>query len=548
MKEDENIKNMWEQFVKRHYKLFRTNEEKWLDYLKELEEYIKIHNQLPNHTNKYDNISLLAKWTTTQKRNYVDKNQIMNNDEIRKLWEEIVNKYQEVFKTTEELWKDNLNNLKEYINIHNKLPTSCNQDETIKSLGLWTRNQAKNYDNKQYIMKNEVIQTLWEEFMKENKKLFLNNEELWNYNKNKVEEYIQQYSKLPAQTDKKQDIAVLGNWIQSQKQNYIKKSKIMIDETIRTIWEDFVKQYEKYFMSNEEIWMTRFDELNEYINIHKKIPTFRDKEVVSLVQWMRHQRKNYDNRIQIMKNEDIRKLWKEFTDNNTELFITADEIWIENKNKVEDYIQKYNKLPSQANKDKTISSLASWVYSQKQNYKNREHIMKNNNDIVKEWECFIEKHSILFMSNEEVWTDTFQKVCEYIDKYKKRPSVSSKDNEISYLSRWLTSQRRNYENKEQIMENEEIRKIWEFFVNKYQEIIMSNDELWRYNLNLLEKYIVDNNILPSIHSKISNEKRLGTYIHHQKHNHKYNTMKDASRRKEWEDFIEKYSVLFKYNE
>ncbi len=545
---NKNIKNMWEQFVKRHYKLFRTNEEKWLDYLKELEEYIKIHNQLPNHTNKDDNISLLAKWTTTQKRNYVDKNQIMNNDEIRKLWEEIVNKYQEVFKTTEELWKDNLNNLKEYINIHNKLPTSCNQDETIKSLGLWTRNQAKNYDNKQYIMKNEVIQTLWEEFMKENKKLFLNNEELWNYNKIKVEEYIQQYSKLPAQTDKKQDIAVLGNWIQSQKQNYIKKSKIMIDETIRTIWEDFVKQYEKYFMSNEEIWMTRFDELNEYINIHKKIPTFRDKEVVSLVQWMRHQRKNYDNRIQIMKNEDIRKLWKEFTDNNTELFITADEIWIENKNKVEDYIQKYNKLPSQANKDKTISSLASWVYSQKQNYKNREHIMKNNNDIVKEWECFIEKHSILFMSNEEVWTDTFQKVCEYIDKYKKRPSVSSKDNEISYLSRWLTSQRRNYENKEQIMENEEIRKIWEFFVNKYQEIIMSNDELWRYNLNLLEKYIVDNNILPSIHSKISNEKRLGTYIHHQKHNHKYNTMKDASRRKEWEDFIEKYSVLFKYNE
>ena len=95
----------------------------------------------------------------------------MNNDEIRKLWEEIVNKYQEVFKTTEELWKNNLNNLKEYINIHNKLPTSCNQDETIQSLGLWTRNQAKHYDNKQYIMKNEVIQTLWEEFMKENKKL-----------------------------------------------------------------------------------------------------------------------------------------------------------------------------------------------------------------------------------------------------------------------------------------------------------------------------------------------------------------------------------------
>ena len=544
MKEDKNVRDIWEEFVKRHYKLFRTNEEKWLDYLKELEEYIKIHNQLPSHTNKDENISLLAKWATTQKRNYVDRNQIMNNDEIRKIWEEFVNKYQEVFKTTEEIWKDNLNNLKEYINIHNKLPTSCNQDETIKSLGLWTRNQAKNYDNKQYIMKNEINRILWEEFMKENNKLFLNNEESWIENKNKVEEYIRLHNKLPAGTDKIQDIAVLATWVYAQKQNYKNRSHIMIDETIRTIWGDFVKQYEKYFMSNEEIWMTRFDELNEYINIHKKLPPSQDKELDTLVQWVRHQRRNYDNRNQIMKNEDIRKIWKEFTDNNTELFITADEIWIENKNKVEDYIQQFNKLPSQANKDKTISSLASWVSSQKQNYKNREYIMKNNNDIVKEWECFIEKHSILFRSNEEAWMDTLHKVELYIQQYKKRPSASSKNKEITSLGNWISIQRKNYENKEQIMGNEEIRKIWEDFVNKYQEAIMSNDELWMHNLHLLEKYVVENNILPSKYSKISNEKRLRTYVHHQKHNHKYNTMKDASRRKEWDEFTAKYPHLF----
>ena len=320
MKEDENIKNMWEQFVKRHYKLFRTNEEKWLDYLKELEEYIKIHNQLPNHTNKDDNISLLAKWTTTQKRNYVDKNQIMNNDEIRKLWEEIVNKYQEVFKTTEELWKDNLNNLKEYINIHNKLPASCSKDKNIKYLGLWVRNQEKNYDKMQYIMKNEINRMLWEEFMKDNIELFRTNNEKWISNLELVKDYIVQNKKTPTQTDKDKCISSLGTWIQSQKQNYIKKSKIMIDENIRNIWGDFVKQYEKYFMSNEEIWMTRFDELNEYINIHKNLPPSRDKELDTLVQWVRHQRRNYDNRNQIMKNEYIRKLWKEFTDNNTELF------------------------------------------------------------------------------------------------------------------------------------------------------------------------------------------------------------------------------------
>jgi hypothetical protein len=62
MKEDENIKNMWEQFVKKHSELFRTNEEKWFDYLKELEEYIQINKKLPSHTNKDKNISSLASW------------------------------------------------------------------------------------------------------------------------------------------------------------------------------------------------------------------------------------------------------------------------------------------------------------------------------------------------------------------------------------------------------------------------------------------------------------------------------------------------------
>ena len=320
MKEDENIKNMWEQFVKKHSELFRTNEEKWFDYLKELEEYIQINKKLPSHTNKDKNISSLASWVTHQKKNYQNKEQIMSFEEIRKEWEGIINKYQEVFKTTEEIWKDNLNNLKEYINIHNKLPASCSKDKNIKYLGLWVRNQEKNYDKMQYIMKNEINRMLWEEFMKDNIELFRTNNEKWISNLELVKDYIVQNKKTPTQTDKDKCISSLGTWIQSQKQNYIKKSKIMIDENIRNIWGDFVKQYEKYFMSNEEIWMTRFDELNEYINIHKNLPPSRDKELDTLVQWVRHQRRNYDNRNQIMKNEYIRKLWKEFTDNNTELF------------------------------------------------------------------------------------------------------------------------------------------------------------------------------------------------------------------------------------
>jgi hypothetical protein len=277
---------------------------------------IKNHKKLPNHTNKDKNTRYLAGWISLQKENFKINKQIMTNKNIRKIWEEFVNKYKEVFKTTKDIWKYNFNRLIEYINIHNILPTSSNEDENIKYLGLWVRNQTKCYDKKQFIMKNEEIRTLWEDFlnMKGIKLLFLNNEEMWNYNKTKVEEYIQEHNKLPAQTDKIQDIAVLGNWIQSQKQNYKNKTKIMINENIRKLWEDFVKQYKIYFMSNEEIWMQQLEKVKKYIDENDKRPssTDKNKDIKRLGKWINTQNNNYIKKYQIMKNQEIYDKWKEF--------------------------------------------------------------------------------------------------------------------------------------------------------------------------------------------------------------------------------------------
>jgi superfamily II DNA or RNA helicase len=312
MNEDGNIRALWGDFVNRNKKLFRSNEEKWLDNLRELEEYIQTHKKLPSHTNSY-----LGKWTTHQKKNYIDINQIMTNEDIRNLWEEFVNKYQEVFKSNEDIWKDNFNKLKEYINIHNILPTSCNKDETIKCLGLWVRNQAKNYEKKQYNMKNYEISTIWEEFMslKDIKILFLNNEELWNYNKACVEEYIQKNNKLPTQTDKDKDISSLGNWIQSQKQNYKNKTKIMVNENIIALWEEFVNKYQEIFMSKEEKWYDKKSKIEKYIQKYNKLPsrTDKDRDISLLGSWIYWQKQNYADKNQIMKKEEIRVAWEDFT-------------------------------------------------------------------------------------------------------------------------------------------------------------------------------------------------------------------------------------------
>ena len=97
-----------------------------------------------------------------------------------------------------------------------------------------------------------------------------------------------------------------------------------------------------------------------------------------------------------MKNEEIKKQWEEFNEKYKELFKSNEELWIDNLNKLEEYIIGNRKMPSKRDKDINIKILGSWLSTQKQNYKNNENIMKINEEIKKQWEQFIEKYKELF--------------------------------------------------------------------------------------------------------------------------------------------------------
>ena len=95
-----------------------------------------------------------------------------------------------------------------------------------------------------------------------------------------------------------------------------------------------------------------------------------------------------------MQNNETRREWKIFEEKNKQALMSHYEKWYDTKNKIEEYIQKYNKLPS-GTKDKDISLLARWVYTQKKNYKSKKQIMANET-IRKEWEDLKSKYPNLF--------------------------------------------------------------------------------------------------------------------------------------------------------
>ena len=115
-----------------NYVLFKSNEEVWYDKLNELKTYIENHNKLPYNSDKEDNIKSLARWVQTQKRNYIKKQKIMEFENIRKEWENILSQYRHLFMTREEFWRYKLKTLSEYIDKNEKLPSIRDIDDNVK--------------------------------------------------------------------------------------------------------------------------------------------------------------------------------------------------------------------------------------------------------------------------------------------------------------------------------------------------------------------------------------------------------------------------------
>ena len=177
----------------------------------------------------------------------------MKDESIYNLWTQFINndKYKKYFISNETSWKQTLNQLREYINKHDKLPSTHNENNTIKILGTWLSTQKTNYEKKTHIIKNESIYNLWTQFINDDKykQYFINNKTSWKQNLNLVKNYIDKNNKLPPTRDKNDTTKKLAKWIYHQKHNYENELCIMKTKTIYNLWTEFVNdtKYRKYF-------------------------------------------------------------------------------------------------------------------------------------------------------------------------------------------------------------------------------------------------------------------------------------------------------------
>ncbi len=328
----------------------------------------------------------------------------------------------------QEIWMTRLEEVKKYIDDNGKRPSSHDKDNKIKQLGKWIHHQQTNYSRKENIMKDEIICNQWINFISNDKyhKYFQSKYIKWYDFLNQLVKYIDTNNKRPSKINKNTQIKELAEWSSTQKKNYKNKTNIMKNKIIYNKWSNFInnEKYNKYFISNEEKWINMFNKLVEHININNKKPSETDKNtyIKELGLWTNYQQNSYKTKKNMMKNEQIYNKWSEFINDNkyNEYFKSNEDKWNDSYNKVIEYINKNNKKPSGVDHDIEIKQLGLWIGTQKQKYKKKIEIMKNE-EIYKKWSNFIndDKYKKYLQSKEDTWIDSFNQIIKYINN--KRP-------------------------------------------------------------------------------------------------------------------------------
>jgi len=572
---NKEIYNTWTEFINDpiYIDYFKTNEQKWYDNLSELKVFIKDNNKLPSNSSKNIDEVTLYNWISSQKQNYIKKLQIMSNEDIYKCWSEFINNrlYIDYFKTNEEKWYDNLNELKQFINLNSKLPSLKNNQGDIieKELIRWLYTQKCNYKNKNHIMKNKEIFNKWTEFINDPlyyTNYFKPNDQKWYDNLSELKVFIKDNNKLPINLSKNIDEVTLYNWISSQKQNYKKKREIMNNEEIYNTWTEFINNplYINYFKTNRERWYENFELLKSYILINNKKPSdsSKNKEQQQLGGWFSSQKKNYKKQMGIASDDEIYNTWTTFINDPKYInyFKTDHENWDDNYDELIKFIANNNSLPSKLHKDE--KKLCTWVHIQTQNYKNKKCIMKNHTYIYNKWTEFINnpKYENYFKNDIENWYLKFNKLKDYINENNKTPIQCGGKGKYTYeiqLGAWLGQQKNNYSQKNHSMKNQEIYNSWTEFINDpiYIDSFKTNKDLWFESLDKLKDFININNKTPTQcgdKDKHTSEIQLGKWLGQQKNNYsqKNHSMKNEEIYNSWTEFINdpKYINYFKTDE
>ena len=472
---EKEIYDIFTNFLSEYKHLLIYSIGKWEIMLENVKLYIRTNNKTPSTRDEDVNVKSLGMWLCFQKKNYKNQQNIMKIQEIYDIFTKFLSEHKHLFMSDIETWKIKLENVKSYININNKTPSSSDKDEDVKNLGLWFTVQKNKYYKKIENMQNQEIYDLFSKFMNDYKD-FIHDDKiaLWKDKLEKTIEYIKQYNKTPIKKDKSIEIAKLGTWLQHSKENYKKRDDIMKNQEIYDIFTKFLKDYEDLTCDFVTSWNKKYNNACNYINTHDKNELLRNKsaEYKKIYKWLVEQKYKCKEKLNIMKNEEIYNTFMQFLNEHGDLFYDNIALLNVTIQKIQHYINTNNKLPSSSDKNIEIKSLSLWLVTHNKMYRDKSCIMKNQ-EVYDSYSKFVKDNELIIDGNLIKWNSTFNKIIKYVNTNATLPEKNHRHLCVRNLYEWIVKQIQNYNIQIDAMSNVKIRSMWKDFTEQHQ--LLFND-------------------------------------------------------------------------
>ncbi len=335
---------------------------------------------------------------------------------------QLLKRLQKIDDATEN-WNARFEQLKTYLEKHNKYPSRTDENPEIRKLSKWVEYQRQNYRSRKLpddkIRKLQSINFIFQEKEKLS----------WDEMFNKLVKYINENGKYPQRTDADPEIRKLSIWITNQRAFY-KSNKLPIDKIKKLQSIGFI------FDPFEESWQVNFNELVKYLEENNgKYPPQSSKlpKVKRLAIWVGSQRLNYKNKI--LSKEKLAKL-----QSIGFIFDSQEESWQINLDQLTEYLKANDgKYPSADDPIPEIRKICAWVFKQRKSY-NKKQLPANR--LVK-----LQSIGFVFDPHEENWQNTFNRLVKYINENNgKFPSSRDSDPNIKALAVWISKQRAIFRN------------------------------------------------------------------------------------------------------
>jgi superfamily II DNA or RNA helicase len=530
------------------------NERKWDDTLLNLKKFMDENNKRPSNTSENADEKRLGNWISIQQKNYKSKKQGMKEESRMQQWKDFIEdeKYKQYMLNIEDKWNKTLQQVKSFIDEHNKKPREKSINEDEKRLGLWIGTNQQNYKSKKNCMKEELRRKQWKDFIEKYKQYFIDAEDQWYIKLQLVKSFMDEYNKRPSSSNKNADEKRLAQWITQQQINYKGQKHSMILESLRRQWKDFIEKYKQYFIDTEDQWVSILQQVKSFIDEHNKRPSNTKENAADekqLGSWISNQQKNYKDQKKSMKEESRRLIWDAFCGDEKykQYFISIEDQWVTTFQQVTSFIDENNKRPLKRCINVDEKRLGTWIGRQQNNYKIQKYSMQEESR-RQQWYDFREKYKQYFIGTKDKWVTTLQQVMSFIDVNNKLPSRDSENKDERLLGSWFTMEQINYKNGS--MKDESRRQQWKEFIEKYNQYFIDTEDIcnnkWELDFIQVKEFMNVNNRRPISSRKNTYEGRLGFWISYQRGSYKdkTRTMILESRRLIWENFIEEYKQYF----